>query len=208
MSHEIRTPLNGIVGFAGIISSLVKDYPECTQYTQIIEHESQKLLKVLNDVIEISSIESDVMDKQSVDLHTCCLNSINRISEFKRTDIQFEYRPVDKNLRVSANEKRLTQVIENLLSNAFKFTAKGKVLLEYHKEGNNVVLSITDSGCGIPEDKYDLVFERFSKIDAFTQGSGLGLSICKLIIDKSGGDIHIDKNYKNGCRIIVTLVSP
>jgi signal transduction histidine kinase len=208
MSHEIRTPLNGIVGFTGIISSLVKENAECTQYTKIIETESKKLLKVLNDVIELSSIESDVMDKQPIAIHHCCLTSIARAEDMKKADVLFEYKPSDENIMVNANEKRLVQVIDNILNNAFKFTAKGKVTMEYHKEEKNTVLTITDSGCGIPEDKHEWVFERFSKVDAFTQGSGLGLSICKLIMEKLGGDICIDESYKEGCRIIITLASP
>lgn len=208
MSHEIRTPLNGIVGFAGIISTLAHDNPECAQYAKIIEDESVKLLKILNDVIELSSIESDVMEKQPLSLHNCCLTSINRAEELKKREVQFEYLPSDEHILVDANEQGLVQVFENILNNSFKFTAKGKVTMEYHKEGKNVVIITTDTGCGIPEDKQDWVFERFSKVNLFTQGSGLGLAICKLImVEKLGGNIIIDKSYKDGCRIIVTIAA-
>src|SRR5574344_204968 len=203
MSHEIRTPLNGIVGFAEIISSSSKDNPECAQYSEIIERESKKLQKVVDDVIQLSSLESDVIETVPVSLHSCCQMSVGRLPGLPVKDITFEYSPSDENLQVLVNEQLLVQVIDNLLNNAFKFTTKRKIVLAYVVEGDKVLLTVTDTGCGIPTDKRQWVFERFSKVDAFTQGSGLGLAISRLILNKMNGNIAVDSHYTNGCRIVL-----
>lgn len=205
MSHEIRTPLNGIVGFAQLVVQNTKDNDECTQYTHIIEKESKKLLKVVSDVINLSDIESDVISCNATLIHNCCEEAFNKAKAMAEPGIKLSYTPSDKNISIYTNASYLAIVLDNLLDNALKFTKEGCVSLSYENTTNMLHLIVSDTGCGIPNDKKEWVFNRFAKTDNFSQGSGLGLSICQLIVNKMHGSISIDENYAQGCKVDVYL---
>lgn len=115
------------------------------------------------------------------------------------------FSPPCEDLIVLTNPVRVAQILTQLLHNAAKFTEQGSITLSYEIAGERIVYSVTDTGIGIPEEKQDEVFERFTKLDSFSQGTGLGLSLCRLIADKLGGSLCVDKAYKEGCRILLTL---
>ena len=121
--------------------------------------------------------------------------------------VEFKFNPPCTELMVKTNSDRLSQILTHLLQNAAKFTEQGSITLEYalNESEQQIVYRVTDTGKGIPKDKQDFVFERFAKLDDFTQGTGLGLPICRLVAEKLGGSLLIDDSYTQGCRFILTL---
>jgi len=211
MSHEIRTPLNAIVGFSSIIASQCDTLPEeeRREMGELIQANSNVLLKLINDILDLSRIESGKIsfDFSDVDIVKLCMtvfatakrNNKNRYVEYVQ-EIK-----VDK-LVIRTDENRLRQVMINLLSNAAKCTESGSITtcLEIDSKRQLAVFSVTDTGCGIPKEKAGKIFERFEKLDEFKQGTGLGLAICRTIIKKFGGDIWVDTDYIGGARFVFT----
>lgn len=198
MSHEIRTPLNSIVGFSQLLGSIKGEYK---QYSYIISENSYNLTKIVNNVLEISDLESCNIETSAMSVNDCCNEALDEIKVRMPSSINLTYEPQDSKLIIESNKERLEQVIINLLDNAIKFTKKGSVSFLYSTDGKKVFFSVTDTGPSIPKDKVDWVFEKFTKLDEFEQGSGLGLPVCKTIIEKLGGEIHIDTTYQNGCKV-------
>jgi signal transduction histidine kinase len=198
MSHEIRTPLNSIVGFSQLLGSIKGEYK---QYSDIISENSYNLTKIVNNVLEISDLESCNIETSAMSVNDCCNEALDEIKVRMPSSINLTYEPQDSKLIIESNKERLEQVIINLLDNAIKFTKKGSVSFLYSTDGKKVFFSVTDTGPSIPKDKVDWVFEKFTKLDEFEQGSGLGLPVCKTIIEKLGGEIHIDTTYQNGCKV-------
>lgn len=206
MSHEIRTPLNAIVGFSNLLATENLDKKDQKEYLEIISRNSDLLLQLINDILDISRLESGRLQFcfEDCDVVPYCQSILKTVEVTKRTNVQLHFSaPVDE-LYINTDMMRLQQVIINLLTNALKFTQEGSITLSFDviKERNVVLFSITDTGCGIPEDKQSTVFDRFEKLNEFMQGTGLGLSICKLTVEKLGGDIWVDSLYKEGARFI------
>jgi signal transduction histidine kinase len=198
MSHEIRTPLNSIVGFSQLLGSVKGEYK---QYSDIISDNSYTLTKIVNNVLEISDLESCKIDTSAMSVNDCCNEALDETKIRMPSSINLTYEPQDSKMIIESNKERLEQVIMNLLDNAIKFTKEGSVSLRYSSDGTKVYFSITDTGPGIPEDKVDWVFEKFTKLDEFVIGSGLGLPVSKTIVEKLGGEIHIDTSYHKGCKV-------
>lgn len=209
MSHEIRTPLNSIVGFSQLLASYYEDNPETKEFASIIETNSKNLLSLVNDVLDISYLDQSgkLIYNAVVEMNSCCQNSIETVRRSVKEGVELVFKPGCTELMVKTNQDRLRQILNHLLENAAKFTAKGSITLEYNvKEAEGeIVYAITDTGKGIPLDKQDFVFQRFAKLDDFTQGTGLGLPICRLVAEKLGGSLVIDEHYTEGCRFILTL---
>ena len=207
MSHEIRTPLNAIVGFSSLIIGSVEQNNELKEYADIVQTNSNLLLQQISDVLDISRLESGKLqfNYEWCELVTHCQNMITLTNRNKTTNADVRLQMPKEPYMLYTDPLRLQQIIINLLNNALKFTpAGGSITLDYtvDKEKQCILFSVTDTGTGIPEDKQELVFQRFEKLNEFVQGTGLGLAICKLTIQYMGGDIWIDKNYKNGARFI------
>lgn len=207
MSHEIRTPLNAIVGFSGLLINSVEPSEELQEYANIIQTNSNLLLQLISDVLDVSRLESGKLqfNYEWCELVTHCQNMITLTNRNKTTNADVRLQMPKEPYMLYTDPLRLQQIIINLLNNALKFTpAGGSITLDYtvDKEKQCMLFSVTDTGTGIPEDKQELVFQRFEKLNEFVQGTGLGLAICKLTIQYMGGDIWIDKNYKNGARFI------
>lgn len=207
MSHEIRTPLNAIVGFSSLLINSVEPSEELQEYTNIIQTNSNLLLQLISDVLDVSRLESGKLqfNYEWCELVTHCQNMITLTNRNKTTNADVRLQMPKEPYMLYTDPLRLQQIIINLLNNALKFTpAGGSITLDYtvDKEKQCILFSVTDTGTGIPEDKQELVFQRFEKLNEFVQGTGLGLAICKLTIQYMGGDIWIDKDYKGGARFI------
>ena len=199
MSHEIRTPLNAIVGFSSLLINSVEPSEELQEYANIIQTNSNLLLQLISDVLDVSRLESGKLqfNYEWCELVTHCQNMITLTNRNKTTNADVRLQMPKEPYMLYTDPLRLQQIIINLLNNALKFTpAGGSITLDYtvDKEKQCILFSVTDTGTGIPEDKQELVFQRFEKLNEFVQGTGLGLAICKLTIQYMGGDIWIDKD--------------
>lgn len=207
MSHEIRTPLNALCGFSTILTEESIDNETRKQCNDIILQNSELLLKLINDVIDLSSLETENMQFhfQEYDAITICRNVIDMVERIKQTNASIHFKTNLDSLILYTDKSRLQQVLINLLINATKFTAQGSITLEVEvTPDDEASFSVTDTGCGIPKEKQNQMFNRFEKGNENAQGTGLGLSISELIITYIGGKIWIDKDYTNGSRFVFT----
>ena len=208
MSHEIRTPLNAIVGFSDVLSAGGASEEEQRGYFEIIRTNSDLLLRLINDILDVSRLEADrvILSLESCNVVQICQQVVASVAQARRSTNQFLFECEREVVEMRTDVQRLQQVVINLLSNADKFTKEGTITLklELDTAGNVAVFSVTDTGCGIPLDKQKRVFERFEKLNEYVQGTGLGLSICKLTVEKWGGEIWIDPAYTDGARFVFT----
>ena len=208
MSHEIRTPLNAIVGFSDVLSAGGASEEEQRGYFEIIRTNSDLLLRLINDILDVSRLEADrvILSLESCNVVQICRQVVASVAQARRSTNQFLFECEREVVEMRTDVQRLQQVVINLLSNADKFTKEGTITLKLEPDtaGNVAVFSVTDTGCGIPLDKQKRVFERFEKLNEYVQGTGLGLSICKLTVEKWGGEIWIDPAYTDGARFVFT----
>ena len=207
MSHEIRTPLNALSGFSSLLTEEGLDDETRRQCNEVIQQNSELLLKLINDVIDLSSLEFGKL-QFCIALHdavSICRNVIDTVNKVKQTQAELTFTTELEEMPIETDDSRLQQVLINLLINATKFTPQGSIVLKLEKETNDTVLfTVTDTGCGIPKDRQTNIFQRFEKLNENVQGSGLGLSICQLIIEHIGGQIWIDSEYAEGSRFCFT----
>lgn len=207
MSHEIRTPLNALSGFSSLLTEEGLDDETRRQCNEVIQQNSELLLKLINDVIDLSSLEFGKL-QFCIALHdavSICRNVIDTVNKVKQTQAELTFTTELEEMPIETDDSRLQQVLINLLINATKFTPQGSIVLKLEKETDDTVLfTVTDTGCGIPKDKQANIFQRFEKLNENAQGSGLGLSICQLIIEHIGGQIWIDSEYTEGSRFCFT----
>lgn len=207
--HEIRTPLNSIVGFTDLVFDNSIDEEMRQTFPGEVQKNAQLLTGLINSMLEISNL--DVSDEklpcELADISSICHNEIDRIKMLGKSEINFQLDIPQEPLMLSTNAQYLALVLENLLNNADKFTVNGSVTLKYQidKAANRLQLIVTDTGCGIPLEKHKEVFDRFTKLDNFIPGNGLGLYLCHLIVKRLSGTIAIDAAYNTGTRIIVSL---
>lgn len=206
MSHEIRTPLNAIVGFSSILAD-TEDIAEKKEFCNLINHNNALLLKIVDDILDISKIEAGY-----IDLHPTwfCLSDLimesateYRMKAAGRLDIRI-HKP-GQGYMAELDTKRVKQILNNFLSNALKHTQEGYIDITYGVTEQGIEIKVTDTGCGIPQDKLPVIFERFEKVDSFTQGVGLGLPICKSIAECMGGSIGLTSEVGVGTTVWVTL---
>lgn len=193
MSHEIRTPLNAIVGFSSVLVSDDSSPAEKAQYCDIIQKNSDLLLHLINDILDISRMESGKIKFvwEECDVVELCQTALSTAEYGRKTSALFLFETPVASLVIKTDAQRLKQVLINLLSNAAKFTPSGsiKLAIAIDKQHQQLELSVSDTGCGIPSDKSDRVFERFEKLNEYSQGTGLGLAISRLIVENLGGKI-------------------
>lgn len=207
MSHEIRTPLNAIVGFAHLVTETT-NASEQREYFSIINKNCDLLLKLINDILDLSKIESGRLNYNvsEVELRDICQEAYVVQSLKMTSDVALLYNSVAMpSVRLWIDPHRVEQVLLNLLSNAIKFTSKGFISLFYGVEDMFVRVSVMDTGIGISEEKLESVFERFVKLDDFYQGAGLGLPICKMIVEQLGGEIGVRSELGKGSTFWFTL---
>lgn len=207
MSHEIRTPLNALSGFSSLLTEENLDNETRRQCNEVILQNSELLLKLINDVIDLSSLEFGKIQFciNKYNVVNICRNVIDTVSKIKQTQAAICFITELESMDIETDDARLQQVLINLLINATKFTSQGSIILELRKQSEQELLfSVTDTGCGIPKEKQAAIFRRFEKLNENAQGSGLGLSICQLIIEHIGGKIWIDSDYTGGSRFFFT----
>ena len=207
MSHEIRTPLNAIVGFSTLLAN-EENLEERQEFIKIIENNNELLLQLINDILDLSKIEAGTLEfiYSDVDVNSL-LTEIEQSSRIRNRhpEIQISFEERLPQCIIHTERNRLTQVINNLLTNSMKFTTRGSIRFGYRQEGNRLRFYVKDTGCGIPADKIDSVFGRFVKLNNFQQGTGLGLSICKTIVEKLGGEIGVESKEGVGTLFWFTI---
>lgn len=208
MSHEIRTPLNAIVGFSDVLASGGTSVDEQQGYVDIIKTNSDLLLRLINDILDVSRLEADrvTFTIEKCDVVPLCQQVLASVSQARKSENEFIFECDRESVDLRTDTQRLQQVIINLLSNADKFTRNAKITLklEVDDEKRVATFSVSDTGTGIPLEKQKQVFERFEKLNEYVQGTGLGLSICKLTVEKWGGEIWVDSGYTDGARFVFT----
>ena len=191
MSHEIRTPLNAIVGFSELLTE-TDDAEEKFEYKQLIETNSEILLKLIGDILDLSKIEVGSIDINRQKLNLCQLcDELYRSFQQRIKNPKVTLKLINPYTKCVANfdKYRFMQIFTNFATNAIKYTPQGEIVMGYECMPGQVRIYVKDSGIGIPEDKKKRIFSRFEKLDTFAQGTGLGLSICKAIADATGGEV-------------------
>ena len=191
MSHEIRTPLNAIVGFSELLTE-TDDTEEKFEYKQLIETNSEILLKLIGDILDLSKIEVGSIDINRQKLNLCQLcDELYRSFQQRIKNPKVTLKLINPYTKCIANfdKYRFMQIFTNFATNAIKYTPQGEIVMGYECMPGQVRIYVKDSGIGIPEEKKHRIFSRFEKLDTFAQGTGLGLSICKAIADATGGEV-------------------
>ena len=205
MSHEIRTPLNAIVGFSGLLVENANVSDEEREYVDIIRKNSDSLTLLINNILDLGRLDSHrvAFVWQKCDLMSIINTALAPYAHNKAVkQIVESFSPY---VEIETDAIRLGKVFDHIYSNAYKFTQEGYVKTVVKHSYGRLMVRVEDSGIGVPDDKKSLVFERFEKVDVFVQGSGLGLSICREILHRLGGDIYADKSYNSGFAVIVEL---
>lgn len=209
MNHEIRTPLNSIIGFSQLIASSGKDMsqPEASTYVDLISKNSKLLLTIISDVIDISTMETGEMNfvRENFSVNEMCTASVRSVEKNVQPGVELSFCKHETDTIMCSDMQRVQQVILNYLTNACKFTSKGSIVLDYYADNLNITFSVTDTGIGVPRDKMDLIFNRFEKLNSFSQGTGLGLHICKLIAKGLHGRAFVDRDYCGGSRFLFAM---
>ncbi len=206
MSHEIRTPLNAIVGFSSLLTS-TENAAEKELYNSLIGHNNKLLLNLINDVIDLSKIESGYLELRPdwVNLTELLDESVAEYAHQVPSGVELLTNYPAHDSLVELDKLRIKQILSNFLSNALKNTTTGHVEIFYEVDHQSVRIGVKDTGRGIPQNMLEKIFERFEKLDSFAQGAGLGLPICKLIVEKMNGRILVDSQLGIGTTFIIEL---
>lgn len=209
MSHEVRTPLNAIVGFSAVLTDEDESFDDESrrEFSEIIKVNSFQLLKLINDILDFSDFENDniTFNIRTHDAVKLCNEVVETVMVSRKLEVEMRFDTDLSVLMLDTDDARLRQVLINLLVNAAKFTEQGSIVLELKMaDADTALFSVTDTGCGIPPEKQHLIFERFEKLNDFVQGSGLGLSICQLIVKYMNGKLWVDSGYTRGARFCFT----
>lgn len=210
MCHEVRTPLNAINGFTELCFSEGVDDEMRIEFQKQIQDNTYRLTGLLDTMLELSNLISSVemLSSEETDVYAICMQQLEVLkSRNTNTAVECIFQGTPCPYPFYSNTIYLSKVLSNLLDNAIKFTERGQVLLTCtpNEAKKSIEISVTDTGIGISPDKIEWVFERFTKIDAFIPGTGLGLYLCRLIINRLGGNIRVDSTYQGGCRIVIEL---
>ncbi|MDD2962279.1 MAG: ATP-binding protein [Muribaculaceae bacterium] len=207
MSHEIRTPLNAIVGFSNLIAEDNVDETTKNEYKDIINTSSDQLLRLINDILDLSKIEAGVFDFK--------YSTFDFAGFFKDLSLSLSLRAPQnvklvcespfKDFNLYGDKQRIAQVIINFVTNAFKFTSQGEVIMRYNYVGTWLSVEVEDTGTGISPENISRIFNRFEKLNDFAPGSGLGLSISKVLIEAMGGKIGVESVEGKGSTFKFTI---
>ena len=208
MCHEIRTPLNAINGFSNLLLDETIDAECKVEFPELIQQNTDLLTRLLNDLLEVSNLSSSVeeLPMEKADICSICVQEMDRLQTGEgKAGIRYCLDVDNGDCNIRTNIPYLSQTLAHLLNNANKFTESGEIKLSCHREGEQLVIKVTDTGIGIPEEKQEWVFDRFTKLDEFKPGAGLGLYICRLIVRRLGGTINIDREYRGGTRFVLVF---
>ena len=206
MSHEIRTPLNAIVGFSQLLPD-ADTAEEKKIYSDIINQNSDILLQLINDILDLSKIEAGTFEyvKRPMNLGEACRTVYATHKERVKKDVNFVFDNEKADLQIEGDSNRIMQVITNFITNASKFTYAGEIRFGFERMDKKIRVYVKDTGIGIAPEKVNSIFERFVKLNNFVQGTGLGLSICRMIIEKIGGEIGVDSELGKGSVFYFTI---
>ena len=206
MKHEIRTPLNGIMGFSQLLASMYSNDEQAQQMTEVIEKQSALLAKIIDDILEIADADTLKPHIEDCKLDEMAEEAMAMARQVAAPGVAFAFKTDSEECVVSTDRHILQKILEKVLDNAAKFTTQGQVtVIASHTADGGLEISVEDTGPGIPADKAEAVFEQFVKLDEFSQGTGMGLTLCRTIIQKLNGRIYVDTSYSDGCRIKIEL---
>lgn len=206
MSHEIRTPLNAIVGFSKLALD-ARDEEEKWGYIDIVDKNSNLLVSLFNDILDLSAIEADslVLSPRPVILYEICLEQYERHRHTTQTGVELILDDVDQNMWITTDWNRLGQVLSNLLDNAVKFTSSGEIRYGFEEKNGAIQFYVKDTGIGISAAKVATIFQRFGKVNNFVQGTGLGLALSRMLVEKLGGRIWARSKQGQGSSFYFSL---
>ena len=205
MKHEIRTPLNGIMGFSQLLSSMYTADEQARQMTDVIEKQSMLLAKIIDDILEIADADTVKPKIENCAIDEIVESAMATTRQVANASVSFDYKPFSKDVVVPTDSHILQKILEKILDNAAKFTKQGSITILTHKIEHGISIIVEDTGPGIPADKAETVFEQFTKLDEFSQGTGMGLTLCRTIIQKLNGRIYVDTSYSGGCRMVIEI---
>jgi signal transduction histidine kinase len=211
MSHEIRTPMNAIIGFSSILKEVVVPSPEQNEYINLIQKNSESLLNLINDILDISMLETDqlVLNKTHFDVNEV-LHDLEKYYQLQsRKKLKINFNQNDKNINLYNDKERFKQIFTNLLDNAVKYTEEGSIQFGYSVKEQTIEFYVSDTGIGIDEEDYEAIFKRFIKIEkSFTnlyRGAGIGLTISKALVEAMEGKIWIKSEKGKGSTFYISL---
>ena len=205
MKHEIRTPLNGIMGFSQLLSSMYTADEQAHQMTEVIEKQSMLLAKIIDDILEIADADTVKPKIENCAIDEIVESSMATARQVVNADVAFAYKPFSTGVVISTDSHILQTILVKVLDNAAKFTKQGSITVLTKQIEHGISFIVEDTGSGIPADKTETVFEQFTKLDEFSQGTGMGLTLCRTIIQKLNGKIFVDTSYSGGCRMIIEI---
>lgn len=210
MCHEVRTPLNAINGFAELITGDDLTTEEKQHFSQIIFTNCNHITSMVNDMLVIAQLDSsnEYLPLELVHIDLICQHEMDQLKNIQgKADIEYQVEGNKDSDLIYSNANHFGLIISHLLNNANKFTEKGNIRLSYKPdtEEKYMFISLTDTGCGIPKEKSEWIFERFTKNDDFVPGSGLGLYLCRLVAQRLKGEIYLDTDYTGGAKFILKL---
>lgn len=209
MCHEIRTPLNAIVGFSDIILEGDYDDESRGEFGELIKSNTELLTSLVNDMLVVSNLDSssDMLPCKVANINDICREAFEDAKSRNQKPVEYVLDMPEEEIMFSTHAEHLSLVLDNLLRNAAKFTQEGCITLELLRDsdGEGIRIQVTDTGCGIPLDKQEVIFERFTKLDSFVQGNGLGLFLSRLVISRLMGTIGVDASYTKGARFVISL---
>lgn len=206
ISHEVRTPLNAIVGFSQLLADNSFHEDEKRTFTEMIQKNSELLMNLVNDVLDLSRLESGKiqLNKKSYDVIRSCQEALDEISHNVAQDVKVTFTSPVQQYLLNTDDYRIKQLLGGLLRNAVKFTKQGEINLsiEIEEDKHQIRIMVTDTGCGIPAEMQFKIFDSFEKLDEFVQGTGLGLPICKKVAELLEGNLFLDSGYRGGARFV------
>lgn len=209
VSHEIRTPLNAIIGFSDILLQSPPDDPDKAIYADIIHTNNDILLKLISDILDLSKIESGNISFQYKieNVNMLCKEIFLSLESKVPHNVKFVYLPRtdDDDTEIYCDKARVVQILTNFITNAFKFTTQGRILLSYEVSDGQIIFNVSDTGKGIPKESQSYIFDAFVKLDKFTVGTGLGLSICRNLAKQMGGSIGVESAVEKGSHFWLSL---
>ena len=205
MKHEIRTPLNGIMGFSQLLSSMYIADEQAHQMTEVIEKQSMLLAKIIDDILEIADADTVKPKIENCAIDEIVESSMATARQVANADVALAYKPFSTGVVISTDSHILQTILVKVLDNAAKFTKQGSITVLTKQIEHGISFIVEDTGSGIPADKTETVFDQFTKLDEFSQGTGMGLTLCRTIIQKLNGKIFVDTSYSGGCRMIIEI---
>lgn len=206
MNHEVRTPLNSIVGFSECLAEIPMGPEEVKEISTTIKKNSDNLLKIISDMLTIANIDSDEsrLTREDIALNTFCSDLTHEMLEFAQKGVNLYCTLCDNDYCLNSNEDTIHQILVNLLHNALKFTQSGEVELSYQvdKSRKEIRFYVRDTGPGVDKELKEKIFERFYKVDSFIPGTGLGLSLCRVLADRLRAQVYLDDSYQGGCLFV------